>query len=248
MPPYAKNPVPPPNAPPLLDQFGHPKYPVDYSGVDLSDQEWPGVSLFKVNFDGARLDRANLRNLSVTRGKFRRASFVGANLPFCKFVTARFEKTSFAGATLPAARFSGFTLLQDVNLTAAVLDKARMEGPRIQNCDFSDSDAGSLTLRNCHVERSLFRGANLAFAEFVDCRLTACDFAGAFMAGAAFTRCQISSCHFTGAVLDGALFDDQSDYVDCKFCEAYVGSAEMPSELKSQAIQQGADFTSIDQV
>ena len=182
--------------------------------------------------DHALFDYADLRDADFERAYLRVAEIRGAVATGANFVLSvlpgiRIFDSDFAGVEFGSAPDFGCheeedyecSELRNVDLSGAVMPKARFLGTWIVDVDFARADLEGAGFR-CHdqsrprscgsIYGACFAGTNLADVEFEDLEITNADFSGATMTGVLFRNVRFSSVVFPRALMDSASFDGVS--------------------------------------
>ncbi|NHW36373.1 pentapeptide repeat-containing protein [Paenibacillus aceris] len=155
----------------------------NFSGSNLSESDFAGVTAHKGQFKGSALHGSDFSGADLTGSSFkasdvREANFDGANLTDCSLyaldlTNASFNKTilvrtNFSKSGLDGAKFTGVRLT-DVTLTMTDLRKTIFEGCLFDGVDFKYTD----------LTRQCFDGQTFIGVKFDKAALTEVSFRGA---------------------------------------------------------------------
>ena len=197
----------------------------DLSGANLCDADLSGADL-----TGARLHHADLqkaivagavwKQTSLTHAKLSRldltgADFSGATGQRPDFTEATLASATFCGANLPQAVFRR-AILTDADFTHTHLQGADLSftnatGIRMADSDLSRLRAGhgadfsNADLRRITADGSIWKGSNLAKANFQQATLVRARFPEARLSEVIFDRCDLAHGVFEDAQLNGAV-------------------------------------------
>ena len=197
----------------------------DLSGANLCDADLSGADL-----TGARLHHADLqkaivagavwKQTSLTHAKLSRldltgADFSGATGQRPDFTEATLASATFCGANLPQAVFRR-AILTDADFTHTHLQGADLSftnatGIRMADSDLSRLRAGhgadfsNADLRRITADGSIWKGSNLAKANFQQATLVRARFPEARLSEVIFDRCDLAHGVFEDAQLRGAV-------------------------------------------
>jgi uncharacterized protein YjbI with pentapeptide repeats len=161
-----------------------------FSGADLTEASFNGVSFYKVFADGANLERAD---------------FTDARLLACSFL-----RSKASGVVLTKA-FLTNTSFADSDLRGAKIGEARGEGASFIRADLADADLRLAALPAAHFMEAKavgtkFVGADLRRSEFYRACLDRADFGKANLAAASLNKATLTGTRFVGANLYDARF------------------------------------------
>jgi uncharacterized protein YjbI with pentapeptide repeats len=139
-------------------------HPLDVSGFDLRDTEWP---------DHVLLTSLKAKDACIAHAKFSGAwlqasLFEGADLRGADFRTSDLRGANLKGANLVRANFDSCNLAPMVVASGKAL-VTRLDGAILRHARFQRSQ----------LVQTSFRGADLRWATFVDCESPGADFEGA---------------------------------------------------------------------
>ena len=199
-------------------------------GADLSGANLCGADLSGADLAGARLDHADLQKAIVAGAVWKQASLTQAKLSGLDLTGADFSgatgtRPDFTEAILASATFCGANLPQAVfrkavladadfthtHLQGADLGFAKAPGVRMADSDLSRLRAGhgadfsNADLRRIKADGSIWKGSNLAKANFQQASLVRARFPEACLSGAIFDRCDLAHGVFEDAQLNGAV-------------------------------------------
>ena len=191
-----------------------------------------GTDFLHATLDYARFDYADLRDADFERAYLRVAEIrgsvaTGANFALSVSAGIRIFDSDFAGVEFGLAPDFGCheeegyecSDLRNVDLSDAVMPKARFLGTWIVDVDFARADLGGAGFicydrsrpRTCgNIYGVCFAGTNLADVEFADLEIANVDFSGATMTGVRFRNVRFSSVVFPRELIDSAGFDGAS--------------------------------------
>lgn len=201
----------------------------DFSGLNLSDVNLPGVNLsrsifVKANFNGAKLTSSDFSDSVCEQAKFHRAklslaAFSHANLQQADLSYAELTCTDFSAGDLRSANLSYADLrdaklrcsnLNGANLSRADLRHAKLISATLQNANLTNSDLSSTDLSGANLQQAelrqaLLNRANLQGANLRGANLRWADLSGADLRWADLTDAKLSGATLTGADLSHAI-------------------------------------------
>jgi uncharacterized protein YjbI with pentapeptide repeats/tRNA A-37 threonylcarbamoyl transferase component Bud32 len=181
------------------------------------------------DLENAILDGADLSGLTIDNTSLVGSSLINANLKKTRFVVGTSDKHVLELANLSGADLTGAVLktqLLEDNFSRATLIEADLDGG-LDFDDFSEANLSHATIQNNSGGRqpttfdkanlshatlrgwypqTIFRRANMQYADLTNTTFLACDFTDADLTGADFSGADISDCCFTGAKVAGAKF------------------------------------------
>ena len=199
-------------------------------GADLSGANLCGADLSGADLTGVRLDHADLQKAIVAGAVWKQASLTQAKLSGLDLTGADFSgvtgtRPDFTEAILATATFCGANLPQAV-FRKAVLTDADFTHTHLQGADLSftkapgvrmaDSDLSRLRaghgadfscadLRRIKADGSIWKGSNLAMANFQQASLVRARFPEAHLSEVIFDRCDLAHGVFEDAQLNNAV-------------------------------------------
>ena len=199
-------------------------------GADLSGANLCGADLSGADLTGARLDHADLQKAIVTAAVWKQASLTHAKLSGLDLTRADFSgvtgtRPDFTEAILASATFCGANLPQAVFRKAVLTDAdfththlqdadlgfAKASGIRMADSDLSRLRAGHgadfscADLRRIKADGSIWKGSNLAKANFQQASLVRARFPDARLPEVIFDRCDLAHGVFEDTQLNGAV-------------------------------------------
>jgi uncharacterized protein YjbI with pentapeptide repeats len=246
-------------------------------GADLSGANLCGADLSGTDLTGARLDHADLQRAIVAGAVWKQASLTqskltGLDLTRADFSGATGTRPDFTEAILAAATFCGANLPQAV-FRKAVLTDADFTHTHLQDADFgfakasgirmADSDLSRLRaghgadfscadLRRIKADGSIWKGSNLAKANFQQASLVRARFPEARLPEVIFDRCDLAHGVFEDAQLSGAVLTnanllrvafDRADLTDASFDNANLYEAGFWDAVLLRTRWEGAEAT-----
>ena len=223
---------------------------LDFSGKNLSQQNWTRASLVKINLSNAdisnsNLIRANLKDANLTGANFEETNLTGANLTNADLESANLRATNLTGANLTNANLAHAKLYRAI-LTNAILSDVHLGGADLSNADLHGADLRDADLENANIYYADLGGANLKDANLRGTNLEDADIRNANLTGADLTRANLTGAIMrdaslwdanlqqailketnligvilTGANLDGAILTDASYNKDTKFPDGF---------------------------
>jgi uncharacterized protein YjbI with pentapeptide repeats len=244
----------------------------DFSGATLCGADLSGADL-----TGARLDHADLQKAIVAGAVWRQTSLTHAKLSGLELTGADFSgatgtRPDFTEAILASATFCGVNLPQAV-FRKAVLTDADFTHTHLQDADFgfakasgirmADSDLSRLRaghgadfscadLKRIKADGSIWKGSNLAKANFQQATLVRARFPEARLPEVIFDRCDLAHGVFEDAQLNGAVLTnanllrvafDRADLTDASFDNANLYEAGFWDAVLLRARWEGAEAT-----
>jgi len=246
-------------------------------GADLSGANLCGADLSGADLTGARLDHADLQKAIVAGTVWKQASLTQAKLSGLDLTGADFSgatgtRPEFTEAILASATFCGANLPQAV-FRKAVLTDADFTHAHLQDADFgfakasgirmSDSDLSRLRaghgadfscadLRRIKADGSIWKGSNLAKANFQQATLVRARFPEARLQEVIFDRCDLAHGVFEDAQLRGAVLTnanllrvafDRADLTDASLDNANLYEAGFWDVVLLRTRWEGAEAT-----
>jgi uncharacterized protein YjbI with pentapeptide repeats len=187
----------------------------NFSGSNLSESDFAGVTAHKRKFNGSALRDSNFAGADLTGSSFnasdlRRANFDEANLTDCilsanALTDASFNKTilvrtEFNASGLGGAKFTDVELI-DVKLTKTDLRKTIFENCAFNGVDFKYSDLRGLSLAGQTFIGVKFGNAALDEVTFNGATLKNVSFRPAYALTNKYYKA-IKTIHFDGAMMD----------------------------------------------
>lgn len=188
---------------------------VNFSGSNLPDSDFAGVTAHKRKFKGSALrgsdfSKADLTGSSFIASDLREANFNGANLTDCTFSALDLRDGTFNKTILTRTEFSKSSLdrvkFTDARLIDAKLTKADLKTTIFDNCVFEGVD-----FKYSDLSGVCFDGQTFNSVKFHNAALTGASFKGATLMNVSF-RAQyaltnkyyrlLKTIHFDGAVMD----------------------------------------------
>lgn len=199
-------------------------------GADLSGTILCGADLSSADLTGARLDHADLqkaivagtvwKQTSLMQAKLSRLDLTGADFSGSMGTLVDFTETilagsTFCGAQLSQPKFRG-AILTDADFTKMLLHDANLGSAKASGIRMADSDLTRLRaghgadfsnadLRRIKADGSIWKGANLAKANFQQASLVRARFPEARLQEAVFDRCDLAHAVFDDARMNGAV-------------------------------------------
>jgi len=204
---------------------------VNFSGAKMQDADLARADLSGANLTGANLDRANLTGVDLTNCKtdgvnwrgaciekasFRNLLLSGADFSECHgdlvdFADASLDAAMFTAARLPRANFIG-TNVEGADFSRAELQNAKFLGARARGSIFHDADLTRFRggfgadFREAQLQRangpeSIWKGSDMAGANFQQAVLTRSHFAETRQEGSTFDRANLVGSNFQDADL-----------------------------------------------
>jgi uncharacterized protein YjbI with pentapeptide repeats len=246
-------------------------------GADLSGANLCGADLSGADLTGARLDHADLQKAIVAAAVWKQTSLTqaklsGLDLTGADFSAATGTRPDFTEAILAAATFCGAILPQAVfrkavladadfthtHLQGADLSFAKAPGVRMADSDLSRLRAGhgadfsNADLRRIKADGSIWKGSNLAKANFQQATLVRARFPEARLPEVLFDRCDLAHGVFEDAQLNGAVLTnanllrvafDRADLTDASFDNANLYEAGFWDAVLLRASWEKAEAT-----
>jgi uncharacterized protein YjbI with pentapeptide repeats len=188
---------------------------VNFSGSNLPDSDFAGVTAKKGRFEGSALRGSDFSGADLTGSSFkgsdvREANFNGANLTDCNFYAldlsgATFHqsilvRTNFSAAGLEGTKFTDVTLF-DVKLTVTDLRKVVFENCSFDGVDFDKSDLRGMCFDGLTFTGVKFDNSVLKEASFRGATLNNVSFRATYALTNRFYRAIKTIC-FDGAMMD----------------------------------------------
>jgi len=188
---------------------------VNFSGSNLPDSDFAGVTAKKGKFSGSALRGSDFSNAELTGSSFsgsdvREANFNGANLTDCNFYALDLSGTTFYQSILVRTNFSAAGLdgakfidakLVDVKLTVTDLRKVVFENCSFDGVDFDKSDLRGMCFDGLTFTGVKFDNSSLKETSFRGATFNNVSFRATFALTNKFYRV-IKTIHFDGAKMD----------------------------------------------
>lgn len=163
---------------------------INFSGSNLPQSDFAGVTAHNGNFKGSALRGANFAGADLTGSTFagsdvREANFDHANLTDCNFSSLDLRDASFREA-----------ILVRTNFNASGLDGAKFIGVKLTDVKFTTTD-----LRKITFERCSFIGVDFKYSD-----LSGQRFDGQTFIGVKFDLPALKDVSFQGAILKNVAF------------------------------------------
>ncbi len=189
----------------------------DFSGGQLSGQDFANANLRGALFNGAVLDGVNFSGAQLVHANFTEANLNGANLQ---------------GANLLLADFTGADLAQ-ANLSSTTLDASDRLGHVRRGPRFKDANLHEADLRRASCYMSDFSGA----------RLQGTKLATASLEGAHLSGAQLDNMDLSGVDLSGADLTDTNLH-NTTLRDASLARANLARAVLTDADVSGANLAS----
>lgn len=162
----------------------------DFSGSNLQDGNFEGVTAHNRNFSGSALRGSNFQNADLTGSSFKGsdvsdANFNRANLTDCIIYTCNLKDASFDSTILVGTKF-----------TASDMAFAKFVGANLINVKLAQTDLRKTIFENCS-----FNGVDFKQADLSDV-----SFDGQTFTGVKFDRAALNKTTFKGATLRNVSF------------------------------------------
>ncbi|TAE26212.1 MAG: helix-turn-helix domain-containing protein [Cytophagales bacterium] len=163
---------------------------VNFSGSDLPQSDFGGVTAQKGNFEGSALRGSNFAGADLTGSSFvgsdlREANFTGANLTDCNFTGVDLRNAQLDNAILVRTNFSASGLngatIREVALVDVKLTTTDLRKTIFANCSFNGVDFRHSDLRGLCLDGQSFTGA-----KFEETVLNDVSFKGATLKNVSF--------------------------------------------------------------
>ncbi|RYF84033.1 MAG: DUF2169 domain-containing protein [Comamonadaceae bacterium] len=224
---------------------------IDLTGADLSHMDLRGIDL-----SGAWLEGANLKGSNLSGARLAGAVLAHANLEGLIAIDAQLAQANLGGARMAGAVFDGADLrgaqlgpsdLGQTRLRRAQLSGARLEGALWGAADWSELRAPTQLFYRHDFKGLVLAGADLAQANFIECRIAGCDLRAARLAGASFIRCEMDGVQLADAHLVGAVFDKSTrlrgaDLRRARLGQANLGEVDLAGSNLEGAVLDGANL------
>lgn len=171
----------------------------DAASSRFTDAVLENVDLSMASLNGADLRNTNLAGVSASRTRFDTALLAHANLSGAKLLEATFD-----GADLTEADLSRAMCLK-TSFSCAKMHKARLQGADLTESSADEgTQATSADLRDAHLDKASWVGANLSGANLDRVTAEEADFSDAGLAQVSMRRAVAKSAHFDRATLTQA--------------------------------------------
>ena len=204
-----------------------PDHPADLSGkslrnLDLSNLDFTGARMTRVNLYGAKLADSNMTRADLTGANLNlswliHANFTDANLTDASLVapvvaqgltatsgeipifkganmTRARVQARFTGGDMRGATFAGGDLSAHLKNQSMGLMHTEMGSADLEGADFAKTDMGHADMSFANLKGANFKGADLSRAVLTGADASDADFAGADLTGA-----ELDGTNFTGA-------------------------------------------------
>ncbi|MDT9263016.1 Rid family detoxifying hydrolase [Limnospira sp. PMC 1223.20] len=196
----------------------------DFPGVDLSDTNWPGCHLSKINLEGADFSNSELKNMVFNKANLKNCNFSGSTLQSVKFVNADLTNAYFIQSDLRDIDFSG------ADLTGAQFGECRQ---------FSCCEIAQAITKNVNFDKVKFSDVNWSFLD-----LEGCSFYKTNLHGTNWTETNCKNCNFKLANLENAIFREAC-LEGANFKQANLKKANLMKAKLKNASFIGADLTDV---
>ncbi len=196
----------------------------DFPGVDLSDTNWPGCHLSKINLEGADFSNSELKNMVFNKANLKNCNFSGSTLQSVKFVEADLTNAYFIQSDLRDIDFSG------ADLTGAQFGECRQ---------FSCCEIAQAITKNVNFDKVKFSDVNWSFLD-----LEGCSFYKTNLHGTNWTETNCKNCNFKLANLENAIFREAC-LEGANLKQAKLKKANLMKAKLKNASFIGADLTDV---
>lgn len=194
---------------------------IHFHGVDLTEADLGGASLYNVDLREAYLNGANLSGAALEGSRLDGASLYGADLRDANLTESNFDAADLSAANLTGAGFCTELVADNkvvdrrcanltyANLTAANLTEAHLVGVNLAGATFCpDPTSEYNTEERCaNLAGAILSGVNLKGAYLSGANLKGADLTGADLTGANLTGADLTGADLTGAKIAGAKFE-----------------------------------------
>ena len=182
----------------------------NFSGSNLQESDFAGVTALKGKFDGSALHGSDFSGAELTGSSFkasdvREADFSGADLTGSSFKVSDVRETNFDGANLTDCRFYALDLT-DASFNKTILVRTEfstvgLNGARFIDITFTDVKLIVSDLRKTIFERCIFDGVDFKHSDLRGLCLDGQTFTGVRFDGTA-----LNEVSFRGATLKNVSF------------------------------------------
>jgi uncharacterized protein YjbI with pentapeptide repeats len=157
----------------------------NFSGSNLPESDFEGVTAQKVKFEGSALSGSD---------------FSGANLTGCSFLGSNVRGSNFSGSNLTGSSFKSSDVRED-----------NFDGANLTDCKFYALDLADASFNKTILVRTEFSTVGLDEAKFIDVKLTDVKLIVSDLRKTIFERCIFNGVDFKlsdlrGLCLDGQIF------------------------------------------
>lgn len=193
----------------------------DAASSRFTDAVLENVDLSMASLNGADLRNTNLAGVSASRTHFDTALLAHANLSGAKLLEATFD-----GADLTEADLSRAICLK-TSFSCAKMHKARLQGADLTESSADEgTQATSADLRDAHLDKASWVGANLSGANLDRVTAEEADFSDAGLAQVSMRRAVAKGAHFDRATLTEANLS-LSNFMEGSFALAKLSQTVM---------------------
>jgi uncharacterized protein YjbI with pentapeptide repeats len=165
-------------------------------GIDFSGRDLTGAFLEKAKLAGCSFRGANVEGAVFVRADLKGADFSGARARGANFGEADLAKANLTGEIDLTAAVFVRAKLEEADLTGACLDKAQLSGVQAARAQFTNVKANGLLALKGEFRNADLRGASIAMSTMVGL-----DFSGADLTGAHFFRTSLVDATLEDAIL-----------------------------------------------
>lgn len=143
---------------------------VEFSDLDLSDQEANGVELREVKVSKLDLTGSRLDQLTLADGEFVSCDFSNLQGRGVEGTRVSIEASRLTGISLPEAA------LHDVSMRSCRVDLASLAYSELVRVTFEDCVMAEASFLDAKLSSVIFHGCDLTRADFRGARLDRCEF------------------------------------------------------------------------
>ncbi|CAF1006912.1 unnamed protein product [Rotaria sordida] len=208
---------------PQISLAGTHLHNTSFAGKDMSEVDFHNANLVGIDFRGTRLIKADFRSTDLTAANFSRATCVNV-----AFERAIMNNVVFSYAVLSLVNFS-HVQLNGANFNGALCSELLFENGSMVRTDFSCTNFSSKVLfRHVNLTKATFYAANiLGFVSrlsFFKSTMNYADFRETRFSGSQYLGCYIIGADFSRSYLENARFES-CDLDTATFMHASLQSA-----------------------
>lgn len=171
--------------------------------VSIPPDDWIGEKSQYPLVKGAKLFGAHLDHAKGYKSMLINADLRNAVLSYSEFVKANFTNARMGAGIFYRANFNG-TILENVDLTEAVMRHANLDSSNMRNANLTEADLSYASLIKTSLQHVKLYGANLTGANLSGAVLDSSDLRTCILKGAILNRTKLRFTKFQKSDLSGA--------------------------------------------
>lgn len=215
----------------------------DFSGADLSEEDFAGKDFTNAVFRNADLHGTNFTGCILVGCVFESANLADAKLGGSKAATADFAQANLQGADLAKGDF------KEATFSSANLQKAQAKGADFTGANFGDANCSGMVaeaavckeadFQRSKLDGAVFDKADLSGANLGNCKGLKASFKGAKCVNLRAGNCNLDDSVFEDAIAPESVFEGSS-LRGASFRFADLGRALFPAANLEKAVFFGA--------